>query len=158
MFPTSRPFVTALATRFALRNMGDAVLVTRMADTQEQPDGTLVGVPDTTVYEGIARFYNVSGPVTYQLGEEPQYFSSSYVSIPVIDPATGQPTEPMIDDVVTALEHPDPLMVNKLFRVMDVESGGQFGPVRRLQLTGVQPSKQWSDSAVHPSVPPEWIP
>jgi hypothetical protein len=157
-FPTSRPFATALATRFALRNMGDSVIITRMATTVENPDGTIEGVPAGTVYTGKARFYNVTGPVTYQLGEEPQYFSSSYVSVPILDPDSGLSVLPMIDDVVTALSHPDPLMVNKQFRVQDVESGGMFGPVRRLQLTGVQPSKQWADTATHPSIPPEWVP
>lgn len=157
-FTTSRVFVTALATRFALRNMGDAVLITRMAQTGENPDGTIVGIPESTVYEGKARFPNVTGPVTYQLGEEPQYFSSTYVSVPVLDPVSGQPVLPMVDDVVSVTAHPDQLMVGRKFRVMDVETGGQFGPVRRMQLTGIQPSKQWTDSALHPSIPPEWLP
>jgi hypothetical protein len=158
MFPTSRSFVEALATRFALRNMDDEVVITRLADTQENPDGTLVGVPQLTVYEGKARCYNISGPVTYTLGEEPQYFSSSYISIPIMAGDPPVPTEPMIDDVIQVVTHPDPLVVNKLFRAQDVESGGQFGPVRRMRVTGIQPSQQWTATAVHPSVPPEWIP
>jgi hypothetical protein len=158
MYPTSRPFVTALATRYANRNMGDLGFITRPAATQENPDGTIVGVPSGTIYEGPMRCYNITGPVTYQLGEEAQYFSSSYISVPMLHPMTGQIVAPMIDDIITVTMHPDALVINKLFRVMDVESGGQFNPVRRMQVTGVQPSKQWAAGAVHPSVPPEWIP
>lgn len=157
MFPTSRPFISALAVRYATRNMGDWVLITRMATVAENVDGTIEGVPEATVYEGIARCYNVTGPVTYQLGEEVQYFSSSYISIPLVA-TSGKVTEPMVDDVVSVLKHSDPLVVNKQFRVMDVESGGQFGPVRRMQVTGAQPSQNWADSASHPSIPPEWVP
>lgn len=137
--------VRRYARRFAESNMTAVVRITRMDSPNfDDLDGILSAIAGDLVYEGQARVYGVAGPVQMALGEEPQYFSSTYVSIPLAS------TMPRVDDVVEVLWHLDESMVGRKFRVQDVEAGGQFPTVRRMQVMGVQRSKQWVD---HPSVP-----
>ena len=68
-------------------------------------------------------------------------FSSSYVSLPLT--VDDEATDVQVDDIVLVLEHPDPAVVGRAFRVMDVDAGGQFPAARRLQVTGVQRSRNW---------------
>jgi hypothetical protein len=137
--------VRRYARRFAESNMTASVRVTRMDSPNfDDIDGLLTAITGDLVYEGPGRVYGVAGPVQMALGEEPQYFSSTYVSIPLAS------DQPRVDDVVEVLEHSDASMVGRKFRVQDVEAGGQFPATRRMQVMGVQRSKQWTD---HPSVP-----
>lgn len=125
------------AQAYAEANMTAKVRVSRpIAAVFSRQTGQLVEAPDAVVYEGPARVYGVQGPATYAIGEEPTYFSSSYVSIPL------RSELPRVDDVVQVLEHDDPLLVGRHFRVQDVESGGQLPVVRRLSVTGIQASRQ----------------
>lgn len=150
--------VTRYARRYAEANMTAKVRVTRMTDASLSDDtGDLTAQEQYIVYEGKARVYAVSGPMTMNLGEEPQYFSSTYVSIPL------EAALPHVDDVVEVLNHGDWTMRGRRFRVMDVEGGGQYPAVRRMQCTGIQNSKQWyvGEPSQHPSaeeltIPKEW--
>lgn len=146
--------VTRYARRYVEANMTATVKVTRMAEPTLSADGSLTATESYAVYIGKARVYGVSGPMTMNLGEEPQYFSSTYVSIPYDSP------QPRVDDVVEVTAHQDWTLVGRTFRVMDVEGGGQYPAVRRMQVTGIQNSKQWAPAAVksHPTstIPKEW--
>ena len=149
--------VIRYARRYVEANMTAKVTITRMAEPYFDADGKLQATEMYVIYEGKARVYGVSGPVTMNLGEEPQYFSSTYVSIPI------DSTQPRVDDVIEVTSHHDWTMVGRTFRVMDVEAGGQYPSVRRMQVTGIQRSKQWGSPASpkHPTstdfdIPEEW--
>jgi len=148
--------VTRYARRYVEANMTAMVKITRMDAAVLGEDGSLTATEMHTVYEGKARVYGVSGPMTMNLGEEPQYFSSTYVSIPY------DSVMPRVDDVIKVTAHHDWTLVGRTFRVMDVEGGGQYPAVRRMQVTGVQNSKAWVQVAAtkkeHPAqtIPKEW--
>jgi len=149
-----------IARVYAERNMDSMVRIWR-PDTPDFRafDGKLRADEMFQVYEGKARVYNVQGPLTMGIGDEPTYYSSTFVSIPlaIIDPYSSPVHEvaesPRVDDIVQIEKHRDPLMVDRYFRVMDVEAGSQFPAVRRMQCTGIQASKQWGT----PDIPTEWI-
>lgn len=149
--------VTKYARRYAEANMTAQVKIVRMFEPfLDDATGELHVDEQFVVYEGKARVYGVSGPMTMNLGEEPQYFSSTYVSIPY------SATTTRVDDVIEVTAHKDWTLVGRSFRVMDVEGGGQYPAVRRMQVTGIQNSKQWAASALtteHPSsqMPKEWL-
>lgn len=147
--------VTRYARRYAEANMTATVRITRMDEPFLNSSGDLIPEEMFTIYEGKGRVYSVSGPMTMNLGEEPQYYSSTYISIPL------SATLPRVDDVVEVLTHRDWTMPGRKFRVMDVEAGGQYPAARRMQVTGIQRSKQWGTSEpVHPAkelvIPEEW--
>lgn len=147
--------VIRYARRYAEANMTATVEIVRMSEPYlDINTGNLTAMEQFTIYRGKARVYGVSGPVTMNMGEEPQYFSSTYVSIPL------DATMPRVDDVIEVLTHHDWTVVGRTFRVMDVESGGQYPAVRRMQVTGVQNSKQWYGGPPneHPvtNIPKEW--
>lgn len=135
---------TALAQQraqaYAEANMTARVRVTRpAAPVFDQATGELGMAADVVLWDGPARIAAVQGPATYALGDEPQYFSSTFISIPLAA------DDPRVDDTVEVLEHLDPTLVGRFFRVQDVESGGQMPVSHRMQVTGIQPSKQWSE-------------
>jgi hypothetical protein len=128
------------AKAYAEANMTARVRVTRPAAPVFDPsNGSLGMAADQVIWEGVGRVASVQGPATYALGDEPQYFSSTFISIPL---AAG---DPRIDDTVEVLEHLDETLVGRFFRVQDVEAGGQIPVAHRMQVVGVQPSKQWSE-------------
>jgi hypothetical protein len=142
----SLPIRDELAQRYLSRyvnlNMHHAVLITRMTDPVfDSTTGTLSAQLAEVVYSGAARIYSVTGPVTYSLGDEPQFFSTTYVSIPLEDGWD----EPRRADVVEIVASPnDPAMVGRQFQVTDVEAGGQYTACRRLSVIGVQESQNWN--------------
>ena len=134
--------VRPLAQQYAEGNMIAAVKITRpSAPVFNRTTGGLAEMgEDEDRYSGKARIYNVTGPVQYAIGDEPQYFSSTFVSIPISAP------KPRIDDVVEVLSHPDPNLVGRFFRVQDVEAGGQIPVVHRMQVVGIQASREWTET------------
>lgn len=134
----ARPYAQA----YAEGNMIATVKVTRPSTPVfDRTTGGLASMgAETVVHEGEARIYSVSGPQQYAMGDEPQYFSNTFVSIPITA------TKPRIDDVVEVLTHPDPNLVGRSFRVQDVEAGGQLPVVHRMQVTGIQSSRVWNDA------------
>lgn len=168
----NRSLAEALIRRFTRRNQTAQVVIVRKDDPGLLPDDTVVSDVGTVVYRGPARVYLVSGPVTYALGEEPQYFSSTYVSVPDTYPADadtatwpnetwseGDQVLPQVDDLIEVHAHHDPYTVGRRFRVTDVESGAQISPFIRLQAAGIQRFKGWSPSnpqAPEFDIPEEW--
>lgn len=132
--------VTYYARRYAESNMISTVSIVRKTDPAFNAlTGEVVSSPPLAVYDGKARIWTVSGPVQYNFGDEPTFFSSAFVSIPAV---TAE--DPMVDDLVLVVTHPgDSAMVGRVFQVKDVEAGGQWMSSRRLQVQGVQESKQW---------------
>lgn len=163
MFPSRPSVINFYAVRYAERNMIHGVAVVRPGVPVDVPeDGTVLGVVAETIYSGKARIYPVTGPASYDLGDDQQFFSSSNISIPrfVVDEEGNQhPTTPQIDDLVQVLSHHDPLTIGRWFKVMDVEDGSYMPSVRRMQVSGVQRSSRWSlVPGPHPSAPVEDVP
>lgn len=128
------PFAQA----YAEGNMLGLVRITRGNEPLfDRLTGQLVPQNKTPVWEGIGRAYSITGPVTMALGEEPAYFSSTFISIP------RSANQPEVDDVATWLQHPDISLLNREFRVTDVEAGGQLPTVWRMQVQGLQPGRSW---------------
>lgn len=107
-------------------------------------------------YEGKARVASASGPVTYNVGDEPVYYSTAMGFIPIAG-SDGVVYVVRVNDMLKVVTHHDPLMVGMVFRVTDVETGGEFIASRRLSLLGVQRQKTFT-SPDAPVVPPEWRP
>lgn len=132
-------FAIPFAQQYAEGNMLATVLVTRGGTPAFDP---LTGVTSlrgaTTVYQGPGRVYSVSGGSQLAVGDEPTYYSSTQVSIPVAA------ARPQIDDAVLVQSHPDPALAGRTFRVTDVAEGGQLPAVHTMSVTGIQPSPQWS--------------
>lgn len=134
-----------IAEAYATANMVAKVRITRPDGWAFNPEtGQETPKPDFVVYpvageDGRARIYPVSGAVIQGMGDEPQYFDTTYVSIPLVTTNT-----PRIDDVIEVIEHKDPRTVGRLFRCTGHEVGGQLPAVQRMSATGIAPSKQWS--------------
>lgn len=106
------------------------------------PPGDVIWEPDPDAGPddlpmGIGAVKTVSGPVTLALGDEPQYFSSTFITIPMRAPT------PQVNDIVQVLTSPDPKLVDRFYRIVDVELGGQLPVLQRLQVVGIQPSPGW---------------
>jgi len=86
---------------------------------------------------GIGKVSSVTGPVTMALGDEPQYFQSTFASIP------KWAAQPEVDDILTVIAHDDPKLVGRSYRVVDVERGGQIPVAHRMQVVGIQPGRTW---------------
>lgn len=149
-----------IARVYAERNMIDRVVIWRPTEPILRDfDGKLDSQVDFYVYEGKARVWNVQGPLTMGIGDEPTYYSQTFCSIPLAttDPFSSPVQEvaesPRVDDIVQVEQHRDPLMVDRYFRVVDVEAGGSLPASRKMQLVGIQASKQWGK----PDIPTEWI-
>lgn len=143
--------VERIVRSYAESNMRATVRISRPRPAVFDPvTGALVADAAGEVYSGPARIYTVSGPVTYAVGDEPQHYSSTYVSIPVRDADGVMFSEiPQVEDTVEVLTSPgDSEMVGRFFQVQDVESAGQWTAVRRLQVVGIQSSPQWSSEAL----------
>ena len=87
----------------------------------------------TAVFTGPARLSMVSGPGEFLLGDEPQFHQrgTAYMTWDVATP-------PMVNDVVVVLASRDPRMVDRWFRVLDVDYSGQWRASTALMLSGVQ--------------------
>lgn len=149
--------------------MTSTVRITRSSSGVVEDTGTWAMDQDVLVYEGPARLGPARGPVTYTIGEEVQFFSSSTATIPLTMPSptdstVSVPLTVSVNDLLTVLAHDDPGWVGMRARVVDVEAAGLIAAGRRLQLVGVQRYPGWVDDAVrHPAVghipdeiPPEW--
>lgn len=126
-----------LARGYAEGNMLAAVKIERPGGRVFDRDlGRDVPAANTVVYEGVCRFYTVAGSATYGMGDEPQYFDSSTLSIPLDEPT------PRIDDIATCTVHEDPRMIGRSFRIVGHETGRQMPDAQRMAITGIAPSKQ----------------
>jgi Family of unknown function (DUF6093) len=116
--------------------IGSIKIFRKQAPVFDPVTGKLTAQTDTLIYQGKARIATVSGPLTYQLGDEPQYFSAATVSIP-----EDFTPIPQVDDVIEVVAHPAPGLVGRSYRVTDVQGGGQIHSARVMSVTGVQPGK-----------------
>jgi hypothetical protein len=153
------------ATVYAEGNMTSVVEIWRFPDIDSAPiaaNGDVDATGASLVYAaGPARLSNGSGPVTYTLGEQVEFFTSAGGSIPL--EVAGVPTDPQVNDLLHVLGSDDPVMAGRWFRVVDVEVTGTLAVVRRMQLVGIQRSPTWTDTTTPtrtpPSstdIPPEW--
>lgn len=95
----------------------------------------MVNPDDVVVYSGSARMYEVAGGQTYNLGDEPQFYANSYVSIPVSAP------RPWANDDVKVVTAEDPTLVGRHFRVTGVDTGGLLPAVHRCAVVGAEPAQ-----------------
>lgn len=124
------------ATRHRMRYF---ITITRMDDPSfDEQTGAAVATVTRIMYHGPARVYQATGPVTYEVGDQQEYFSRSVVEIPI------DTCEPQRDDVISVDSGPDPMMVGRRFQVLDVETGGQWPAIRRLSVIGMQAYPNWS--------------
>lgn len=102
-------------------------------------DETEIYGPETVPagWDPIALVKTVSGPVTMTLADEPQYFQSTFIEIPL------WANQPEVDDIVEILRSPDVRLVDRFYRVVDVEHAGQLPLYQRLQVVGIQPGRYW---------------
>jgi len=153
MYRVNTGLIRQYAQKYSEMNMTATVRIDRPNPaTLDTNTGDVTAQVQKTIYEGKGRVSTVSGPVQYSLGEEPQYFSSGTVYIPLID-QDGNPTTPQVNDIVIVTSHPDVLMVNRAFRIMNVNASGQFVSTRELSVTGVQRWEAWTPTN---NIPPEW--
>lgn len=132
--------------------MNAVVRVSRMAAPTPQPDGSSEATSSGVVYQGRGHLAVLTGPLTMGLGDVPQFFASTVLSIPVVT-ELGH-VDPMINDMVEILRQDDPMIPERVLRVMHVETAGLLPVVHRLQLTGWEQVNIQQDAA---SIPPEWL-
>jgi hypothetical protein len=135
-----------VARQYAERNMQATVVISRMEMHPEPFDDTGLYPTETTqllrvLYTGPARIYNLSDSQLDYAGEE-QVFSTTYISTPM--DVDGVPLVSQANDMIEVTEHPDPLVQGRWFRVVTVDSGGQFPILRRHQVTGAARFAEWT--------------
>lgn len=148
----SNAMAIQLATPVIEGNMTSTIRLTRtdaedlawdpVANQVIAPAGDVIWEPDPDpgpddLPTGIATIKTVSGPVTMALGDESQYFSSTFISIPM------RARTPEVNDIAEVLTCPDAKLVGRFYRVVDVELGGQLPVVHRMQVVGIQPGPTW---------------
>ena len=121
------------------------VRVARMSDPERDlGDGFIVNpIEASLLYEGKGHVYQVSGPSVMNIGDETSYFSSSYISTPLKD-GNGDEIVTQVNDLIEVLDHPDELVVGRVFRVQDVDAGGLFPVARRHMVSGAQRFSGWT--------------
>ena len=128
-----------LAVAYAAANMTAKVKITRPGGWAFDPEtGIEAPAAGVVIYDDIARVWPISGAAVQGMGDEPQYFDTTMISIP-LNAAVAR-----IDDVVEITVHKDPRAVGRVFRVTGHETGGQLPAVQRMTATGIAPSKQWT--------------
>jgi len=132
------------ATRYARMNMRAIVEIFRVKDPEHlDQDPTAASERTDTLYVGPGRLYSVSGGTMSQAMEDETIFSSSYISTPMLD-ENNQPVMSQANDLIKINEHSDPLAMHLVFRILDVDAGGQWPSVRRHMVTGATRSATWT--------------
>lgn len=128
-----------LARQYAEGNMIARVRVTRTAKASfDRATGGSAKGSTQVIWDGIGRVHRVSAGPTMDLGDEPQYFSTATISIPL------DSEQPQINDRVQVLSHPDPNIVGRIYKVDGVAAGGQIPVCHEMSCTGVQASPSTS--------------
>lgn len=118
-------------------NMRSRVHITRTTESSgafDRTTGRPAAPSSTDIYEGPARIFKVTGGGAYELGEEQQFPSQTYVAIPMSAP------RPQIKDEITVLEDDDDELVDRRFKIDDVEVGGMVPAERRMAVSGLEPA------------------
>lgn len=134
------------AKKYALRNMQSTVIISRMEMHPERVVESFPYPKELTetlrvLYTGPARIYAAADSQMDYAGEE-QVFSTVYISTPI--EVDGEPLITQANDMIEVTDHPDPMMNNRWFRVVTVETGGQFPTVRRHTVTGAARFAEWT--------------
>ncbi len=103
---------------------------------------------ETVVYDDVdfpgfgapAGITPATGPVTMEIGDEPQYYSNATVYIPV----GAAFLRPQVDDIVQVMANQDADFIRRMLRVVDVPDGGRIQASQQLTCVGVQPSSNWT--------------
>ena len=140
----SLAFAQRLARQHAEGAMNSLVVIRRKgvwseADYEYDPESpqTIYDDPDTPGAGAKAGITLAQGPMELQIGDEPEYYSSVTVYIP-----QTAPTNPRVNDLVYVIHCPDPDIEGRVFRVLDVPSGGRISASIALSCTGVAPSRE----------------
>lgn len=145
-------FAQPQAQAYAEGTMNSLVRIVRNPDFVFNEETRLVEpVNETVVYDdrqmpGIgapAGITPATGPVTMELGDEPQYYSNATVYIPF----GAAFMRPQVDDIVQVMANLDADLLNRMFRIVDVPDGGRLQASQQLTCTGVQPSSNWATVA-----------
>lgn len=135
MVRRSVDFAQPLARAYVEGNMLVEVEITRpVPDVFSRDTGMSSQSDPSLVYQGPARMYGLDGTQTYSLGDEVQYFASSYVSIPLTA------NRPQPDDDIKIIDHPAASLIDRHYRVTGVNSGGLIPVCYRCQVTGAEPA------------------
>lgn len=129
--------IARFARSYTSSNMSARCRVVRMDDPTVTWD-QVTAVEAKLLYEGMCRVYTVSGPTSQEVGDEIQYMSSSYVSLPYWVDNT------QINDLIEITDHLDSSVIGRFFKVVDVDGGGQWQAVRRHQVTSAQKYSGWT--------------
>lgn len=136
------------ARSYLKKNMIAGVEAVRVVRTDP---GSNIGATVKVIYRGVGRLHMVGGPSNQYLGDELTVHASSNISTPIS--VDGRLVDIRVDDQMKILRHEDELMVGRVFRVIDVDYGGQFSVHRTHQVTTIQPSAEWK-YVDEPNVPP----
>lgn len=130
--------------RYGEYNMTAIVDVVRIADPEvdDADDNVATSLDVKRLYYGKARLYKVSGGGSMDMDDEVA-FSTSYISIPARD-EYGAWVKTQVHDLIKVAKHDDPDVVGRVFRVLDVDAGGQWVAVRRHMVTGAQRFESWT--------------
>jgi hypothetical protein len=131
--------------RYADANMTSLVEILRIDDPVIDADNPSVAEPVKVkrVYQGKARIYQASGQGGTAIADEDMAFSTSYISIPSVDP-NGAVIPVQVNDFFRIIDTGDPELVGRMFRVLDVDAGGQWSASRRCMVTGAQRYEGWT--------------
>lgn len=103
-------------------------------------EGTLLvgGIQSaTTIYTGKAHVHNVLGAGVISVGEDAVDTRTVQISIPAAAPV------PRRDDLVKVTADNDSDLPNRVFRVMDVNSGGLISSYHTMSCQGWFESRYW---------------
>ena len=139
----SLAFAQSVAVPYAEGAMNSLVTITRYGGWTPVAGEYGVGTPqviyddETTPGAGApAGITPTSGPVTLNMGDEPEFYDGINLYIPL-----SAPTLPMIDDVVKVVSSPDPQFSGRQFRVTSVVGSGRLISSIHMMAQGIAPSR-----------------
>jgi uncharacterized protein DUF6093 len=137
--------VESIVRNYAESNMRATVRIARTASPTLSATDELIAIPTLMrlIYEGKGRVYTVSGPQPSFGTDEDQVFSTSFISVPLKD-SKGLTVVSQVNDLIEIVEHSDNLLVGRVFRVLDVDAGGQWPAVRRHMVSSAQRFAGWT--------------
>lgn len=126
------------------------IRIERMASgVFDEETGQIVPSVKMSIYTGPARITSVTGPQVLGVGEDQMAYVQANISIPWdTDPV------PYRDDIATVLnfdphsDYGDPALINRSFRILTVDFGGQMYAVRRMTASAIEQSAAWGEDSL----------
>ena len=144
------PYARNYVRRHATGHMYYTVSIVRMLQgVFDEVSGEIASKVNFEVYVGPARIWTVAGPQVLAVGEDQMSFTQTNMSIPWN--ATPVPQRDDIATVMTYEPHPgygDPALLDRSFRILDVQLGGQMYATRRMSVLAIQPSAAWGEGSL----------